>query len=79
MTAEGGAPATRRQISERLRGRLSESMFVCITGLRTGNGPGGGGGLQVRKRFERVHVPCLERMIVAADRKLTIGGADNAR
>jgi hypothetical protein len=28
MTAEGGAPATRRRISERLRDRLSG--FVCI-------------------------------------------------
>jgi hypothetical protein len=28
MTGEGGAPATRRLISERLRGRLC--VFVCI-------------------------------------------------
>lgn len=37
---EVSAPATLRLISERLRGRLSESVFVFIMGLQAGKGPG---------------------------------------
>ena len=62
MAADGGVPATRRLISERLRGRFSEPVFVCIRDSKLEMDRGGWGGAK-RKGFLLLLPPVYQLFI----------------